>query len=252
MKSLLEPEFRPLRLDVKEYHLRSALCTSQQVFQLKGSAEFTQWCETQRIRKQRRQQAGTLLQCVLAVSLLLLGYNLAKPQVSSPNNEITSWYHLCYFLVDLNLLHAYDGLFACQAALLDVSAPGLKYQALAAQHAPANLISTQPMFQFQGKAQHSYETTDVPSFVDIAAVESMTTTSIAQPEKVLLAESARQSSSVRPHLEDGDELPEDAHNNRRTDTGGLKSHVVADSSQHGSPVPDAGVTRCDLDESVVY
>ena len=86
MKSLLEPEFRPGRLDVKEYHLRSALCTSQQVSQLKSSADFVSWCDSQPIRKQRRQQAATLLQVVLAVSLLLLGYTLAQPQVRNLGN----------------------------------------------------------------------------------------------------------------------------------------------------------------------
>ena len=83
MKSLLEPEFRPGRLNVKEYHLRSALCTSQQLSQLKGSTGFARWCDSQRICKQRRQQAATLLQVALAVSLLLLGHSLAKPQVSN-------------------------------------------------------------------------------------------------------------------------------------------------------------------------
>lgn len=83
MKSLLEPEFRPGRLSVKEYHLRSALSTSQQLSQLKGSTGFARWCDSQRICKQTRQQAATLLQVALAVSLLLLGYSLAKPQVSS-------------------------------------------------------------------------------------------------------------------------------------------------------------------------
>lgn len=86
IKNLLEPEFRPGRLDVKGYQLRSALCTSQQVSRLKGSAEFAHWCDSQRIRKQRRQQTATLLQTVLAVSLLLLGYSLAKPQVRHPSN----------------------------------------------------------------------------------------------------------------------------------------------------------------------
>lgn len=95
MKPLLEPDFWPGRLDVKQYQLRSALCTSQQVSRLKGSAEFASWCDSQRIRKLSRQQAASLLQIVLAVSLLLLGYSLAKPQVRSPGSA----YFLCYNLI---------------------------------------------------------------------------------------------------------------------------------------------------------
>ena len=93
MKSGVETEFRPGRLSVKEYQLRSALCTSQQVAELKSSSDFARWSESQRHRKQRRHQARALLQCVLAVSLLLLGYSLAKPKVSSSGVG-----QLCLFL----------------------------------------------------------------------------------------------------------------------------------------------------------
>ena len=106
MKSLLEPEFRLGRLDVKEYQLRSALSTSQQVSRLKGSAEFARWCDRQRTRRQSRQQAATLLQIVIAVTLLLLGYSLAKPQVKSPSNAyVMSCWNSIHYPPDLSLLY---------------------------------------------------------------------------------------------------------------------------------------------------
>ena len=94
------PDFRPGRLTVKEYKLRSALCTSQQVCKLKDSPDFVRWCQKLDVRqrpcKQNRQKARKLSQCVVAVALLLLGYCLAKPQVSMLSNS-QLWFTLLNF-----------------------------------------------------------------------------------------------------------------------------------------------------------
>lgn len=240
MKSLLEPEFRPGRLNVKEVQLRSALCTSQQVSQIKSSAEFSQWCDTQRLRKQRRKQTGTLLQCVLAISLLLLGYSLAKPQVSSAGYAgAPAFDTVCC----LRLWHTpARACLRVQAMLLDVSLPGTDHQALPASHAPAQLISTQP--NSQDDSLYNIEIQAARSIIDMAAMETLPATSFAQPEEVFLTEPAGLSIHVPSRLKDHHDLPARAHMNLKT--GARELHNVLVSSQYGSYAPDADVDRCDL------
>lgn len=244
MKSLLEPEFRPGRLNVKELHLRSALCTSQQVSHLKGSAEFATWCESQRLQKQRRKQTGTLLQCVLAVSLLLLGYSLAKPEVSSASNtEATALCHCCH---PEPLPHVCKSLFASQATLLDVSVPRVEYQALAADDALADPVFTQPVLQ--DNPLYNAEITDVRNSIEMATVETLTA-SIAPPEEVLSAEPAGPSILVPTHLESQGDLHAHPHISYTTQPGPLEHQNGLRSSQDEAYMP--GVGRCDLEASQV-
>lgn len=118
----------------------------------------------------------------------------------------------------------------------------MAYQALAPNHAPAELVFFQPV----SEDYSLYKINDVPSSFDTAAIDTLPAISIAQAGEILLAEPAGPSVHVLPHPEDPDDLPTHAHINPETDSDTLELQNVLLSSQSGSYAPDAGVDRCDL------
>lgn len=120
--------------------------------------------------------------------------------------------------------------------------PGVQYQALAASHAPAELISTQPVSH--DDPLYNFEIHDAPSIVDMAAMETLPATTIAQLEVVFLTEPAGHSVHVPSRLEDQDDLPAHAHMNLRR--GAQELHNVLAASQYVSDATDADVDRCGL------
>ena len=126
--------------------------------------------------------------------------------------------------------------------LLDLNVPGMNYQALAPNPTPAELVFIQPA----SDSLYNIEIKDVRSSIDMAAMETLQATSIAQPEEVLVAEPAGQSVHVSDQSEDQDDLPLHAQVNLEIDSGTLGLQNVLLSCQYGSYAQDASVDRCDL------